>query len=756
MAVLAIFQPDVRAQARLSSALSGAHDVTTHASWESFRRMVSDGGVEGCVIDADHPDRQSASARISEIRSRTPELAIIASVETNHAEGFLHLGELGVDGVVFASSSVGAMRSDVDAAFSTRRARNVAEMLRVRIADPGPAAVAWAMEHAGLSPSVDRLAAALGFTPGGLRDALQEADLPRPSKLLLWGRLILAGARLGDDGRRVEDVAFSMGYSTATSFARAMKVHVGLTPAEVSRRGGMGVVLDALFPPEATRGRRSGKGSAGSGGGSSRVASLGLLLFLVGCATFGGGSGVDRGAFDARLTTPPFDQMHIGVLAVDARTGQTLLSHNANRRFVPASNQKILVTATALSLLGPDFRFRTEVVARGERRGALLDGDLVVVGSGDPSLSARYWPSGVAALDVLAGRIREAGIERVTGSLVVDVTAWDSTTVGPTWEVEDLRYSYGSTGGAFSIEEGEIEVVLEAGAEPGSPARVRWQPVGTEDFVRSHVITAPPDSSTRVRPSYLPESRLLVLEGRVALGRSDTLSYAIRDPVRQATAALAGALQRSGVVVDGGWRVRWDADDPDSWCTSWAASCTGGTGVATLESPPLSTLVAGVLEPSQNWMTEQLVRALGARFGTTGSWSEGTGVVTHYLVNEIGIDPADVSPRDGSGLSSYNLVTPRALVRILSDMHEGPWGAIYRSAMAEPGEEDSTLERRLPELRGRLFAKTGTISNVNSLSGYLVREDGREIVFSILSNASGLPSSEVRTAIDDIVRILAR
>ena len=127
-----------------------------------------------------------------------------------------------------------------------------------------------------------------------------------------------------------------------------------------------------------------------------------------------------------------------------------------------------------------------------------------------------------------------------------------------------------------------------------------------------------------------------------------------------------------------------------------------------------------------------------------------------FLTEHVGVDSLDVSARDGSGLSAYNLVTPRALVRVLRYMAMGSSAEQYRVALAEPGEEDSSLELRLLDMEGRLFAKTGTISNVNSLSGYLVGENGEDIIFSILTNGSGLPSSYVRAAIDDIVRVLAR
>lgn len=722
------------------------------------------GDVEGCLIDADYPDATTASRRISALRSEYPDIAIITCIDTDRAEEYFDLGGLGVDGLVVSDERPTKVRADIDAALSRARAQRIERILIGRVDEPGPEAVAWAMEHAGPDTSVSRLAAALGHSPRTLRSSLQESGLPGPARILLWGRLLLAGARLGDDGRRVEDVAFSLGYSTATSFARAMKDHTGLTPAGVSERGGMDVVLEALFPARA-RHRRRGAGSAGQTALRRTLRVLGLALLVSGtvlvssgCATLGlGGSGIDRGSVEDVLESPPFEQMHVGVLAVDANTGKVLYDHNGQRKFIPASNQKILVTATALSLFGADYRFRTEVWATGTLRDGNLDGDLVLVASGDPSLSGRYWSSGTEALAALADSVRAAGVRYVAGRVFVDVAAWDSATVGPTWEVEDLRYSYGSTGGAFAIDEGTLEAVVRPGEKAGDPARVSWAPVGTHDFVVSQVVTAPADSSTRIRPSYLPESRRIVLEGRIAAGTVDTTSFATRDPVRQASHAWLRALRRAGVEGEG-LEIGWRPDQSvGGGCRSGALESCGAAGlVAAIESPPMSELVAGILEPSQNWMTEQLVRALGAHAGEGGSWEEGIEVVEGFLVDEVGVDSTDIAPRDGSGLSAYNLVTPRALARILSYMHQGPYAAAYRSAMAEPTEDDSTLERRLPGLEGRLFAKTGTISNVNSLSGYLVREDGRELVFSVLTNGSGLPASQVRRAIDDLVEILAR
>lgn len=755
MALLAILHPDVRAAARLSDALGDVHDILLHRSWESLEKTLGAEAIDACLIDADHPDRDGAARRLMQLRKQFPGLALVACVDHEQAAHYFGLGSLGVDGFLVSGSQTVKLRADLDIALSTARGQQIGRHLTTRMPDPGPAALAWAVEHAGPDASVERFSAALGHSPRSLGDALRAVGLPSPSRVLLWGRLLLAGARLGTDRRTVEDVALSLGYSASTSLARAMKRHTGLTPAEVSRQGGMNAVREAFLSTNP----RDGDGPRHPRHRATQVATLVWSLALGGCATLGfGGAVVDRHSIEQVLASPPIDQIHVGIFAIDARTGRTLYAHNAKRKFVPASNQKLLVTATALSLLGPGYRFRTEVWATGSADGSYLEGDLVVVASGDPSMSSRYWESGTAALDAIADSLLQAGVEYVAGSTFIDVSAWDSTTVGPTWEVEDLRYAYGSTGGAFAIDEGEVEVIVTAGPAVGSPATIGWSPLGTEDFVRSRIRTSPPDSSTRVVPGYLPESRQLVLEGTIEWGTVDTMTFAMRDPVRQAAAALSRSIERAGIEMEGGWEIKWTKGERvGRGCLSGAVhECASSALLTVFESPPLSELIAGILKPSQNWMTEQLVRALGARYGAEGSWSEGVGVVEAYLVNEVGVDSLDISLRDGSGLSAYNLVTPRALVRILQEMHSGPYAAEYRSALAEPGEEGSTLEGRLLELEGRLFAKTGTISNVNSLSGYLVRDDGQEVIFSILTNGSGLPSSRVREAIHEIVRALAR
>jgi D-alanyl-D-alanine carboxypeptidase/D-alanyl-D-alanine-endopeptidase (penicillin-binding protein 4) len=368
----------------------------------------------------------------------------------------------------------------------------------------------------------------------------------------------------------------------------------------------------------------------------------------------------------------------------------------------------------------------------------------------------------------LADSAAAAGIREVSGALVVDASAWDSTTVLPTREVADLVFGYGSTGGAFAIDEGEIRVIARGAPGPGEPAELQWSPQGRDWFVTSRVRTVPADSTSRITASYLPETRQLILEGALAPRSLDTLSFAQRDPVRVATAELSKALATAGIAVARGADVRWEKGEriggtrngipvPHGSCLTGAVeACAGAWRVAGLESPPLGELVRVALEPSQNWVAEQITLTLGAVLGERGSLTEGLDIVERFLIDDVGLDPLDVRARDGSGLSAYNLLTPRALARVLQFMAARPDGDAYRAALAEPGEKGSTLEERLAGLEGRVFAKTGTISNVNSLSGYLVREDGQELIFVILSNGAGLDQEAMRSVIDDVVRVLAR
>lgn len=447
----------------------------------------------------------------------------------------------------------------------------------------------------------------------------------------------------------------------------------------------------------------------------------------------------------------------VGFVVVDPATGERLRSHNPALHFVPASNQKLLTTAAALEALGPEYRFRTALWTSAPVRDGTLDGDLVVRPSGDPTMSVRFHPdSGSAApLTRLARQVRDAGIRRVLGRLVVDATGWDSTTVAATWMSGDLEYGYAAQGGAFTVDEGVFRVVVDGEAD-GSEAGVEVLPRRRRARVRGRPLVVGSGDSARIRLDPLPNGGWRLHGTQQALD-VDTLTRSTGEPVPEAARALAEALGDAGVRVEGGLQVAWPGDRRWRRCPEADPTrCPGAREVAEIRSPPLIEVAAAILEPSQNWIAEQVVRVLGSRSDDgRPSWADGLDEAEGVLIRAFGVDSTDVEMRDGSGLSAYNLVTPRAVAGILTGIHGRSWAAAYRDALAEPGEVESTLEERLQELEGRLFAKTGTITHVNALSGYLITAQGRELVFSLLTNVSGRESWRVRRAMDAWVLELA-
>ena len=499
------------------------------------------------------------------------------------------------------------------------------------------------------------------------------------------------------------------------------------------------------------------------------VAALGVAaLGSAGCAgaTVGTGPATSfpspRERLDALVAEPPFDRVHWGVLAVDAQSGEPVYELNPDLLFIPASNMKLPVTVAALGLLGPDYRWQTTFFARSLPFDGRLDGDLYLPAAGDPTLGEPFHPSGEDALGAIADSLLHAGAAEISGRLVVDASAWDSISVAESWMVEDLPVTAGATGGAFAVDRGVLEIRIRGAARAGEPAMAEWTPRGRDagepsPFVVSRVVTAPAGETADLVTSYRPESRRWLVEGRIGAGQELTLRRAARDPVRLAVSTLERVLADRGIRSGDGAEILWDRAVPlGRRCESGRiASCAEMLRIAGVPSPPLHEVVAAILGPSQNWMAEQLVRTLGEENGARGSWAEGFRVMGEHLERVAGIGAEDVNWEDGSGLSNHNLISPRALVSLLRHARREPWGELFRAGLAQPGLEGTTLASRLEGLEGRVFAKTGSLSHVNALSGYLVTSGGREIVFAILTNGANLPARDVRGRIDALVGALA-
>ena len=251
LALLAVFQPDQRTAARLTEALIGEHRIAHPKSWAALERLLATVAADGCIIDADHPSRREALKHIRRIRNAHPGLAIVAVADLEAGDAWaFRLGENGVDGLLpsFGEAGVRTTRSTLSAALDVARAGQIASALHGRFDPAVIHAVVWSFEHGRLRPTVGHFASAMNMSLRSLRRMLRGAGLPHPHRLLLWGRLLHAAARLVRDRCTVEEAAYALRYSTGQALARAMKRETGMTPGEVVRRGGLAAVLAVLFP----------------------------------------------------------------------------------------------------------------------------------------------------------------------------------------------------------------------------------------------------------------------------------------------------------------------------------------------------------------------------------------------------------------------------------------------------------------------------------------------------------------------------
>jgi serine-type D-Ala-D-Ala carboxypeptidase/endopeptidase (penicillin-binding protein 4) len=471
---------------------------------------------------------------------------------------------------------------------------------------------------------------------------------------------------------------------------------------------------------------------------------------------------------DSILATPPLHRTHWGILVHDAASGRPIYGLNEERNFTPASNLKLVTGAVALAELGEEYRYRTPFQVTGAV-GAEA-GALVVRGRGDPTLSARFHPTRFAALDSLADSVAVRGIRRLRDGVVVDATYFTDGPLHFAWFLGNLPSSVAAGTAAFGIEEGTLRVVLRPGATVGAPARVELLPYPGVADIQVRVVTGPRGARRQVETERRMPGDTLVIQGAIALGTGpDTITVAAPDPAELAARALDRALRARGIQLDRPARVVRDTAELRLLSVDDAAP------LMTWTSPPMADIVIAFMLPSQNWIAEQLMKTVGAeavlapRAGvglgvpapdpgqaTGGSWAAGLDVHTRYLVDRVGLDTTAFFIRDGSGLSNQSLITPAALVALLEHARYQPWFHTFLASLPRPGQTGGTLTGRLPGLGDRVAAKTGTITHVNGLSGYVRTATGRELSFSILTNATGVPAAGLREAMDRVVREMAR
>jgi serine-type D-Ala-D-Ala carboxypeptidase/endopeptidase (penicillin-binding protein 4) len=443
-----------------------------------------------------------------------------------------------------------------------------------------------------------------------------------------------------------------------------------------------------------------------------------------------------------------------GVRVESLADGRVLYARNSEKLVVPASNMKLLTMSVAAEKLGWDFRFETRLEAAGTIAGGTLAGDLIVVGGGDPSIDSQNF--GASPLfDEWAEALRAAGIRRVEGRLIGDDNLFDDTTLGPGWAWDYLGDGYAAGSSALNYNENAALIRIWPADMTGAPARVELSPAGHGLTLVSKVTTSAAGGTASLSHFRNPGSHVLEVTGRIPAGRAVVIrTAAVENPTEFFVSAFNSALEARGIVVRDG---AWDVDElPGPGAPAPVPSRDHRQIIATRQSLPLSSLGAYFLKESQNFYGETILKTLGQRFGRAGSTVAGRRVVSETLTG-WGIPADSYVMSDGSGLSRYNYVSAEAIVSILKHVWDderlrGP----FLAALPVAGQ-DGTLELRMRNtvLAGRVQAKTGTISNVRSLSGFLITESGERLVFSMIANHFTATSAQVDAVVEKALVYLA-
>jgi D-alanyl-D-alanine carboxypeptidase/D-alanyl-D-alanine-endopeptidase (penicillin-binding protein 4) len=430
-------------------------------------------------------------------------------------------------------------------------------------------------------------------------------------------------------------------------------------------------------------------------------------------------------SIDTILADPRLDNAMVSVAVRDADTGERLYERDGTQRLNPASNLKLFTSAAAMDALGPAYRFDTDLLTAGRIRGGALASDLYLRGGGDPTLLAEDYRD-------LAHQLRAAGVRKVQGDLVADDSFFDDVPLGAAWSWDDEPYYYSAVTSALTVapdtdyDSGNVIVRVDPAAGAGRKPLIALQPQTRTVVIDNRAVTGPAGSGTDLSVERVHASNRVVVTGSIAVGAgTDEEWVTVPDPTAYAADVLSKALATEGIRLAG--RVREGTTPQDARV------------VGTHRSMPLRQLLTPFLKLSNNMHAEALVKTMGQEATGTGSWDAGLTVVRDYA-KRVGVDTSNVRISDGSGLSRFDLLGADSVADLLVAVRSEPWFPEWYAALPVAGNPDrftgGTLRSRMRDTAAanNLHGKTGSMTSVSALSGYVSNADGRRLVFSMISN----------------------
>lgn len=443
-------------------------------------------------------------------------------------------------------------------------------------------------------------------------------------------------------------------------------------------------------------------------------------------------------ALDKFLQDKSLSGASVGVDVTDAVTGEPIFQHNARILLAPASVAKLVISAAAIDLLGPEYRFRTYLAVNGsfDKVTGVLDGNLVIRGGGDPVTGTSWFNAGRQQVEfpaVWVHAVQEAGIKSVQGDIILDVSAFRQWDIPDTWPWEDLGNYYGAVPGAINLYDNTVRLIFESPATPGE--LVRLHSVVPEITGTSWIneVRSSPVNRDLAYVYGSPTGGLRLIRGTIPAGRS---SFEVRasmpDPPLVFGQQLREQLLKSGIHLQGSVRKEFSPIQSDV--------------IREISSPRLARICSVLNHESVNLIAESLVTQLAFNQNGFGNHEEGMKILNSYLREKTG-EPA-LYLEDGSGLSRFTALSAGQISALLLKMHHHPEAQIFKSTLPVAGT--ATLRPfNVQKFPGNtLRCKSGSMTRVRAYAGYLTCNSGREVVFTIMANNFSGTQTEVFAAIE--------
>lgn len=431
------------------------------------------------------------------------------------------------------------------------------------------------------------------------------------------------------------------------------------------------------------------------------------------------------------------ENINIGILVQEAKTGKLLYKKNIDRYFMPASNQKLFTAFAALQSLGPDFSYRTQLFAdyKKIKKNTLTD-NVYMQFSGDPTLT-------VPQFETLINSLAQAGIQRIKGKIIIDDSAFDQMAMSPGTSWDDQDFCWGSPISSLIINHNCVSATLSPGIKEGDLAKLELpdypQIMKFENEVQTGSASAkncPLKVKRRTPTSYL-------LSGCIKEGEKPRLiEMAIDNPRKNILSLLKYSLKKNHITVSGEIQFKKFIPFPKPF--------------ARQDSAPLKTLITTMLKESDNAIAEALFKTMGANYAhDEGSFANGNKAVHEILKRAIQLETPLTTLIDGAGTSRYNFLTPQQIVTLLQKIFLAPNSSDFISSLAISGV-DGTLKDRLngSATQGKIYAKTGSETAVTALSGYLETKNKQMLIFSIMINGFTESPAKYKALEDKICKIL--